>query len=171
MENQPYLFNFSNKTTTKNISKNAVSPLTLYYYLYEQPGDILNSTETLFVTEPSNPGVYRGITNRFMSNSTYDSYTSDIISYISSRTPGSDTAGVFDLDMYNEVLTINSPPYQDNYIQATCNYEDTSGEYATTVSENNFIVTASSGKFKGYNIINIKYDNVDTRRTRILEFL
>lgn len=170
MANQAYLFNFSNKNSTQPILKNTNTGLTLYYFLYEQPGNVLNATETLFVTNPSNTGVYRGITNRFMSNSTYDSYTNDIISYISIRTPGSTNPGIFEKDMYNEILTINSLPYQDNYIQATCNYQDTSDDYATTVSENNFLVTAASGKFKNYSNIKITYDNTNPRKTRILEF-
>jgi hypothetical protein len=167
MSYQPYLFSFSNKTINKTTLNNN-SPLTLYYYLYE-PGDILNSSETFFVTVPDTPEIYRGITNRFMSNSTYTSYTTDIISYISSRTPGSSDPDVFDLDMYNEILTINSIPYQDNYIQATCNYEDTSDGYATTVSDNNFVVTAASGKFAGFKNIKITYNNTG-KYTRILEF-
>lgn len=167
MSSQPYLFNFSNKSTNKNVSTKS-SNLTLYYFLYE-PGDTLNASETFFVTNPTDPGIYRGITNRFMSNSTYTNYTTDIITYISSRTPKSDTPGVFDLDMYNETLTINSQPYQDNYIQAICNYEDNSSGYATTVPFNNFIVTAASGKFTGYKNIKITYTNTGNF-TRILEF-
>lgn len=146
-------------------------PLTLYYYLLEPSGNnfVFNSSETLFVTTPVQ-GTYRGITNFFMSNSTYTAYTTNLISYISIRTPASTVPGAFNLDMYNEVLTINSIPYQDNFIQATCDYEDTSTGYETTVPENNFIVTAASGIFKNYKIINIKYNNNDPRKTRILTF-
>jgi hypothetical protein len=170
MSYQPYLFSFSNKTTNKTTFNANNSPLKLYYYLYDDnEGTILNSSETLFVTDDLSNDTYRGITNRFMSNSDYTSYTSDIISYISSRTPKSTEPGVFDLDMYNEILTINSPPYQDNYIQAVCNYEDTSSGYATTVDFNNFVVTASSGKFKNYKNIKITYSNTG-KYTRELEF-
>lgn len=145
--------------------------LTLYYYLYDQPGDILNSTETLFVTDPVDNETYRGITNRFMSNSTFNSYTSDIIAYISSRSKETTINSELIIPpLYNEILTINSLPYQDNYIQATSNYIDGDSEYATSVNETNFIVTAASGKFKNYKNINIKYNNADPRKTRVLVF-
>ena len=168
MGSRNFLFNIQTNKSLPN-KNNSIPPLTMYYYLFDQPDNILNATEVLFVTNPVSD-VYRGITNRFMSNSTYNSYTSDIISYISCRTPKSNVSGAFDKNMYNEFLTINSLPYQNNFIQAVANYEDNSEIYETTVSENNFIVTASSGKYENYKNIKIIYDNTDTRKTRILQF-
>lgn len=170
------LFDFQNNKTLSSQNKQLLSknisaqPITMYYYLYEPSGNVLNASETLFVTNPQE-NTYRGITNRFMSNSSYDSYTSDIMTYISCRTPKSSDPGAFDKDMYNEYLTINSAPYQENFIQAVANYIDDSESYETTVPDNNFVVTAATGKYKNYKNINITYDNVDPRKTRIVQIM
>lgn len=139
--------------------------MTLYYYINEPPTYQVNDTQTNFVTDPVE-GPFRGISNRYMSNSTFTSYTTDIISYISSRTPGNLELGM--PDMYNEVLNINSEPYQDNYIQAAANYPDPGTGIETQVPTANFAVTTATGIFSNYKNITITYDNIDPRKTRVM---
>jgi hypothetical protein len=168
---QKVLFNLKGKEmfASASSSKPSISSntMTLYYYLFEPPTYESNDTRTDFVTDPAE-GPYRGISNRYMSNSTYTTFNTDILTYISSRTPGNSALGI--PDMYNEVLNINSEPYIDNYIQAACNYPDPGSGYETEVANNNFIVTAASGIFSGYKNIYITYNNNDPKKTRVMVF-
>lgn len=166
---QQVTFNLSSKKPmTASVSQPSISSsdtMTLYYFLNQPPTYEPNDTQTNFVTDPLE-GPFRGISNRYMSNSTFTSYTTDIITYISSRTPGNMSLGI--PDMYNEVLTINSQPYQDNYIQAAANYPDPGTGLETEVSNNTFNVTAASGIFSNYKKIFISYNNIDPRKTRVM---
>lgn len=167
---QQVTFNLTSKkaaTTTAKTASTSSSPdtMTLYYYINEPPEYTPNDTQTNFVTDPLE-GPFRGISNRYMSNSTFTSYTTDIISYISSRTPRNESLAI--PDMYNEVLNINSLPYQDNYIQAAANYPDPGSGLETEVLNTNFSVTAASGIFSDYKNIYITYNNIDPRKTRVM---
>lgn len=161
-----YLFNLP---TTKNnqISTKALSnTLTLYYCIFNIDG-LFNGTETIFVTDPADIETYRGISNRYMTNSNYEPNT-DIITYVGSRTKRKEPD--FPKDMYNEVLTITSEPYSDNIVQAVCNYEDPGSGLETQVNFTNFTITGASGKFAGYKNIRITYDNLDSRKKRTMVF-
>lgn len=162
MATQNYLFNFSNKNSVK--SNNS---LTLYYCIFDSNGTF-NGTETIFKTDPDDIITYRGIGNRYMINNNVDCIpTTDIITYVSSRTL--ENPNDFPKEMYNEVLTITSEPYNENLVQAVCNYEDTGSGFETTVPFNNFTIIGASGKFIGYKNIKITYNN-DAQKTRIMEF-
>jgi hypothetical protein len=161
MATQNYLFNFSNKNSIQ-----INNPLTLYYCIFNSDGTF-NGTETIFKTDPDDLITYRGIGNRYMTDSDFNPNT-DIITYVSSRTLANPPD--FPKEMYNEVLTITSQPYNENLVQAVCNYEDTGSSFETTVLFNNFKIIGASGKFLGYKNIKITYNNDNIQKTRTMEF-
>ena len=107
---------------------------------------ISNASATTFVTNPSDPDIYRGIENRFMCNKSYSTNTSDIITFVGYRTPANEALGLPRL--YKEVVSINSKPYQNNFIEAVANYVDNGNGFATELKFVNYTVTAASDKYK-----------------------
>lgn len=130
--------------------------ITLYYNITEY-------TSTLFVTNPSNPGVYRGLSNRYMTNCNYTKYTKDIITIDGVRTPGNGNIP----NLYNETITIISEPYVKNYITASANYIDIGEGFETILPDMTYNVESAIGKFKGYKKLKIIFNNVN--KTRIVE--
>ena len=138
-----------------------LNKLTLYYRLTDKDTHISNASATTFVTNPSDPDIYRGIENRFMCNKSYSTNTSDIITFVGYRTPANEALGLPRL--YKEVVSINSKPYQNNFIEAVANYVDNGNGFATELKFVNYTVTAASGKFKGFTNIRINFYSNGTR--------
>ena len=138
------------------------------YYKTRNTSDLNNASETIFVCDPED-GPYRGIENRFMTNETYTTYTNDILTFIGYRTPGDTINGTIIPALYNETLTINSLPYEDNFIQASANYVDEGTSFITEVPFVNYTVTASSGIYAGYKNVKIIFFNDKPGRQRIVE--
>lgn len=141
--------------------------ITLYYKTLNTDGGN-NASETVFVCDPVD-GPYRGIENRFMTNATYTTYTNDILSFIGYRTPGVTINGVQIPALYNETLTINSLPYEDNFIQASANYVDEGTEFITEVPFVNYTISASSGIYAGYKNVKLIFFNDRPGRQRIVQ--
>lgn len=145
------------------------SNFTLYYSLNQSTAPYNPcSSETIFVTDPEDIETFRGITNRYMRDSTYNNFTTDILTYISIRTKAKQPD--FPKPMYNETFTITSQPYNMNFVQAVANYIDEGSGEATEIPFTNFTITGASGKFVGYKNIKVTYNNNDPRKTRTMEF-
>ena len=138
--------------------------MTLYYRLNISPTDTsLNSTNTTFVTNPSNSEIYRGIENRYMVNGDFTTYNQNILTFIGYRTPGV-TIGDGSLNLtipslYNETININIQPYDNNFITATQNYIDSGGGFETTIPFVDYVVTGASGIFAPYKNMRITFYN------------
>ena len=139
------------------------NPITLYYRINQSPSDTDgNASTTIFVTDPLAPTIYRGIENRYMTDSNFVTYNKNIITFAGSRTPtNTDLPQNMRVpDMYNETIDINMYPlYGDNYIQATANYIDTGKDFATTLPYVDYKVSIASGIFKGYKNLRINFYN------------
>ena len=133
----------------------------LYYRLNSENGTP-NKTITKFVTDPKNIEVYRGISNRYMTNKTYTENTTNIITFNGARTPGNKLLDIPNL--YNETVIIISKPYQYNFIQASANYIDPGSSSRTELDSIIYNVSASSGIFSKYTKILIKFNNVNETR-------
>jgi hypothetical protein len=136
--------------------------MTLYYRLSTEPvHDISsNSSNTNFVTDPS-INTYRGISNRYMTNSDFTTYNTNILTFIGYRTPSNELL-IPEMrvpDMYNETISINIEPYQDNFIQATANYIDTGTGLATTNPFIDYKVSIATGIFNGFTNMRINFYN------------
>ena len=138
-------------------------PITLYYRISKSPTvSDDNASVTKFVTTPSAPTIYRGIENRYMTNSNFVTYNKNIITFVGSRTPANTNLpkNMQVPDMYNETIDINmNPLYGDNYIQATANYIDAGKDFATTLPYVDYKVSIASGIFKGYKNMRINFYN------------
>lgn len=131
----------------------------MYYRTNISPEDPkVNASESRFVTVPE-IDVYRGIQNRFMTKKDWTTYTKNIITFVSMRTPGTtfttDTQTLNIPNLYNETVSINVEPYDKNYIQGTANYVDNSTGFETTIPFVDYPVSSASGIFKGYKNIRI----------------
>jgi len=137
--------------------------LKFYYRLTVSSSDSTNnSSQTDFVTDPADPGTYRGIQNKFMVNSDYETYNQNIITFVGYRTPRNTSlpSNLQVPDLYNETVSINLYPYStNNYIQASANYVDESGGFETTVPFVDYTVMAASGVFEGYKNFRIRFFN------------
>lgn len=135
----------------------------LYYRISQSPTNSgNNASETVFVTDPSAPGIYRGVSNTYMTDSNYVNYNTNIISFVGSRTPKNPALANTPMqvpDMYNEFININVAPYDSNYIQACANYVDEGSGFETTVPFVNYKVTAASGIFEGCTNLKIEFFN------------
>ena len=136
--------------------------MTMYYRLSTEPGYDAsgNASSTDFVTVPV-VNTYRGIENRYMTESDYQTYNSNIITFIGYRTPANPTlpSNMQVPDIYNETVSINMQPYNDNFIQATANYLDTGTGFATTVPFIDYKVSIASGIFSGFTNMRINFYN------------
>jgi hypothetical protein len=140
--------------------------MVLYYRLTISPTDISdNASRTTFVTDPSAPDIYRGISNRYMTERNFIDYNTNILTFVGSRTPKNPTLtptlppNLQVPDIYNETVNISIEPYESNYIQASANYLDDGSTFETTVSSVNYTVTAASGIFEGFTNVKIDYFN------------
>lgn len=141
--------------------------ITLYYKTRNALNEN-NASETIFVCEPSD-GPYRGIENRFMTNERYTTYTNDILTFIGYRTPGTTINGITIPSLYNETVSINSIPYDNNFIQGAANYIDEGTSFASEVPFINYSVTGASGIYEGYKNITIYIFNDKPGRQRIVK--
>lgn len=157
-----WIYNFLKNNPPRNDGT-----ITLYYKTRNTSGQN-NASETVFVCEPAN-GPYRGIENRFMTNATYTTYTNDILTFIGYRTPGATVNGQKIPALYNETVTINSFPYEDNFIQATANYIDEGTSFITEIPFINYAVSASSGIYAGYKQLRINIFNDKPGKQRIIQ--
>jgi len=133
--------------------------LTLYYQLKDKNTHESNGSAITFATNPSD--AYSGVENRYMCNKNYSTNNSDIITFVGYRTPANEAVGFPQL--YKEIVSINSKPYQNNFIEAVANYVDNGNGFATAINFVNYTVTAASGKFKGFTNIRINYNSNGTR--------
>ena len=145
-------------------------PLTLYYTRLIPVTDQMNSGYLQETASINGILSLKGIGNRYMCKSDFETPTTDIINFLGYRVPPNDNVGL--PSTFLETLTIISKPYQrenvSNMITATANYFD-SGTTSTTVTPYvNFTVTGASGKFAGYKNVKIIYDKDKIRRTVIL---
>lgn len=139
--------------------------LVLYYRLSISDNDPTdNASRTNFVTDPTAPGIYRGISNRYMNEEDYIEYNKNILTYVGFRTPKSTTlpTNLQVPDIYNETLNITVPPYEQNFVQAVNNYLDPGSGIETLLPTTTFKITAASGIFKEYTKIKIEYFNGET---------
>jgi hypothetical protein len=141
--------------------------ITMYYKLQNSDGST-NATETKFVCDPLN-GPYRGIENRLMTNATYSSYNTNIMTFIGYRTPGATVVGQNIPPLYNETINILVAPYEQNFIQASANYIDSGEQFETTASFIKYTVSAASGIFEGYTTITIYFFNNRPGKQRIVK--
>lgn len=135
--------------------------LIMYYRLSIEPDDERsNSSETNFLTDPV-INTYRGITNCYMTESNYETYNKNILTFIGYRTPANATLppNIRVPDLYNETVSINVEPYNDNFIQATANYIDEGTGFATTVPFIDYKVSMASGIFNGFTNIRVNFYN------------
>jgi hypothetical protein len=136
--------------------------MVLYYRLTGSPNNANdNASRTKFVTDPSQNTVYRGISNRYMTESDFISYNTNIITFVGSRTPENQNLPEEQRvpDIYNETVNISVEPYETNYIQASANYLDTGSGFETERQFVNYGVTTASGIFKGFTNIRINFYN------------
>lgn len=155
------MFNIIKKSSTQK--QPYFNKIITKYYRTQNPDGTSNSTSTVYVTDPALTTVYRGIKNQFMCRRNYITPTTDILSFEGHRTPGNDTIP----SLYKETLTINSVPYNFNFIIASANYVDEGNGFETTTPFIDYTVLGSSGIYKGYTRIRIIFDNVN--HTRILK--
>ena len=136
--------------------------MVLYYRITVSPTDISdNASRTKFDTTPSAPDIYRGISNRYMTERNFIDYNTNILTFVGSRTPKNPTlpSNLQVPDIYNETVNISIEPYESNYIQASANYLDDGSGFETTVSSVNYTVTAASGIFEGFTNVKIDFFN------------
>lgn len=135
----------------------------LYYRLDISPiNENDNSSRTTFDTTPSEPTIYRGISNRFMTESNFLDYNTNIITFVGSRTPKNTDLPAVNLqvpDIYNETISISIAPYDSNFIQATANYLDPGSGFETQRQFVDYGVTTASGVFKGFTNLRITFYN------------
>lgn len=160
-----WIYNFIKNHPQKEID----DTITLYYKL-QNPDGSTNATTTIFVCDPSIE-VYRGIENRYMTNSTYSTYNKNIITFLGYRTPGATVAGKYMPPLYNETININVEPYDKNFIQASANYIDTGSEFDTTAPFIKYTVSAASGIFEGYKTMIIEFYNKKPGKQRIVKIV
>ena len=134
----------------------------LYYRLTVSPTDASdNATRTNFDTTPI-INTYRGISNRYMTESDYTTYNKNILTFVGYRTPANNTIpypATSVPPIYNETININIEPYDSNYIQATANYLDLGSGFATTISFVDYKVTTASGVFRGFTNVRVEFFN------------
>lgn len=135
--------------------------MTLYYRLSVAPDNSQdNASRTKFVTDPS-ANTYRGISNRYMTESDYTTYNTNILSFIGYRTPKNTSLSspVQVPDIYNETLNISIQPYEKNFIQAVADYLDTGTTFETTIPYVDYKVTTASGVFSGFTNVRVEFFN------------
>ena len=135
--------------------------MVLYYRLTIDPNNETdNSSRTIFVTDPS-ANTYRGISNRYMVDSDYETYNTNILTVSGYRTPKNETLPleIQVPDIYNETFNISIPPYKTNYIQAVADYIDPGSGFETTIPYVNYTVTGASGVFSGFTNMRIDFYN------------
>lgn len=136
--------------------------MTLYYRLSTEPGydASTNASNTKFVTDPT-LDTYRGISNRYMTESDFQTYNTNILTFIGYRTPSNEEL-IPEMrvpDMYNETINVNIEPYDINFIQATANYIDNGSGLATTVPFVDYKVNIATGIFNGFTNMRINFYN------------
>jgi hypothetical protein len=126
--------------------------MTLYYRLTVSPTNPeLNKSITNFVTDPV---TYSGIENRYMVDSDFVTYNTNIITFVGTRTPANPP--IFDKNMYNDTVCIT---VGSSFIQAVANYEDNNIGPEALVPYVDYHVTTTSGIFKNFNNIRINFYN------------
>jgi len=121
-----------------------------YYRLSISPTDSTdNDSQVNFVTDPSDPGTYRGISNRYMTESDYQTYNKNILTIVGYRTPSNTSLpeSIRVPSLYNETVSINVEPYGVNFIQATANYIDPGSGFETTLPFVDYKVSIATGIF------------------------
>lgn len=100
-----------------------------------------------------------------MTESDYETYNKNIITFIGYRTPKPSINHSIP-SLYNETIIIitpdnnnTNPTYNNNIIQATQNYIDSSSTLATTVPYIDYVVNSANGIFKDYKILRIEFNN------------
>ncbi len=135
----------------------------LYYRLCVSETDSSdNASRTKFVTDPSDNTIYRGISNRYMTESDYKTYNTNILTFVGSRTPPNSSIPLPATSVppiYNETININIVPYDSNYIQATANYLDPGSGFETTIPYVDYKVTTASGVFSGFTNVRVEFFN------------
>lgn len=151
-------------TTCENDYK-PTPKLTLYYRLTVSPTDNnKNYSETVFVTDPIAPDIYRGIVNLYMCESDFVTYNKNIMTFNAVRTPSNKSLPerIRVPDLYNETISISVVPYECNFLQAASNYFDPGKSAATTVPYVEYSVTGARGIFSGFKLVKLSiYNNGD----------
>lgn len=127
--------------------------MTLYYRLTVSNTDPTpNRSSTDFVTIPV-IDTYRGVGNRYMVDSDFVTYNTNIITFVGIRTPGN---SIFDKNMYNETVCIN---VGSSFIQAVSNYVDNNNTFETITPSIEYAITGKTGIFTDYNKFVINFYN------------
>jgi hypothetical protein len=123
----------------------------LYYVLYPGPGTMTLSNGSTAFNSVS-----------VLSNSTWDTNTSDVLTYEGIRFVTNERVSD---QQYRETLHINSPDSDSSSggsIRASSIYADSGTTSDTTVNSAIFLVETSCGKYDGVKLIKIEYDNYIT---------
>jgi hypothetical protein len=135
----------------------AVTPDTITLY-YSKNSTLFPPTE---LDLQNNQDSYSGVQNMYMTNSTWETANTDIITFLGYRTPGNGSLP----NLLMESVMIKT--LAGDFISGLANYVDNGSGAVTTSSSENYAVMCASGKFSGYKNINITFNKNLTRVVKI----
>ena len=148
------------RVSARDSSDTPISTLTMTF----NSDTATNYSETVFVTDPIAPDIYRGMVNLYMCESVFVTYNKNIMTFNAVRTPSNKflLKEIQVPDLYNETISISVVPYECNFLQAAANYFDPGKSAATTVPYVEYSVTGARGIFSGIRLVKLSiYNNGD----------
>jgi hypothetical protein len=136
----------------------AITPDTITLY-YSKNSTLFPPTE---LDLQNSQDTYSGVQNMYMTNSSWETANTDIITFLGYRTPKGNTTLP---NLYCETVIIKTQ--EGDFISGLANYVDSGSGSDTTSSSENYAVMCASGKFSGYKNINITFNTNLTRVVKI----
>ena len=155
------------------VNSNHVFKVFNTYYVVKTEDGINSTGETLEFTPyvQQSPNLYSGMAIYSLSDATFKKNNGTITFIGYRKNPTNSAVTGITAPLYNETITINSSL---GSINATATYTDYGTGIETTIKQQEFMITATTGKYISFKRLIIYYDN-DGKQTgrkgaRIIEF-